>query len=270
MSFYYWLATLSKKSHEVANDVGNRLRCSCIVPTQFPDSNPKDPIALFYGYSAHHRTDMPKKKRSCVYFPRRKEGDGPGVPRHISVSYEAMEGLFHLPPKEAAREIGLCPTTFKKACRRFDLETWPFQNASSSLAGQRRVPIARREAQTDGVDAGKAAFSSAAPQGLLQQASMALGTRSHGEARHAGPAFQLKTFAPSYIDAFTQGRVVIGVPLPTPEGLPTTGACGMAQGGATEVGPPREKSCTEAVMEYLDLGCSISEADVTSMLSNDY
>ena len=205
------------------------------------------PIALFDGYPTHYRTDMPKGGRSRVFLPRRKEGEDPNVPCHITVSYEALEGLFHLPLIEAARETGLCPTTFKKACRRFDLETWPFRKGSSSLAGQRR-----------------------------EQASMALDTRFYDEARHDAPAFQLKTFAPhdapSYIKAFARGCVVIRVPLPTPEGLPTTGACGMAQGGATplDAGPLREKSCVEAVMEYLDLECSISEADATSMLSNDY
>jgi len=106
-----------------------------------------------------------------------------------------------------------------------------------------------------------------------QLASMTLVTGSYGEARDAGPAFQLKTFAPhdepSYIDAFTHGRVPIGVPLPMPEGLPTTRLCGGEQGGATplETGSPRERSCVEAVMD--DLGCSISEADVESLLAND-
>ena len=296
---------------------------SLILATPFQASELKALIALFYEYPAHYCTEMAKKKAWSVFLPRRKEGEDPNVPRHISVSYESLEGLFHLPLKAAAREIGLCPTTFKKACRRFGLETWPFRNASSSLAGQRQAPIARRNAPTDGDDAVKvsctspvwhgestslgvpfssiassssnvrasserhrdclnpfgAALSSAAPQGLpqglLKQASMALDTRSYDEARHAAPAFQLKTFAPhdapSYIDAFTRSRVVIRVPLPTPEGLPTAEACGMAQGETTplDAGPPREKSCVEAVMEYLDLGCSISEADVASMLSND-
>jgi len=36
-----------------------------------------------------------------------------------------------------------------------------------------------------------------------------------------------------------------------------------------EASPPRERSCAVAVMEYLALGCSISEADIESMLSND-
>ena len=210
-----------------------------------------------------------------MFLPRRKEGEDPDVPRHISVSYKSLEGLFHLPLNDAAREIGLCPTTFKKACRRFDLETWPFRKGRSFLAGQ--APIARR---TDGVDAvkvscttpvwngGTSTFSSivssdvrasaerhqdcikpvsssAAPHGLLQQASTALDTKSYGAAQ---PAFQLKTCAPSYADAFKRGTSLIR---------------------NSEAGPPDEQSCTEAVMEYLDLGCSISAADVAAMLSND-
>jgi hypothetical protein len=39
-----------------------------------------------------------------------------------------------------------------------------------------------------------------------------------------------------------------------PECLTKTGACSRKQGGATplEAGLPREQSCVEAVMEYLD------------------
>ena len=51
---------------------------------------------------------MPKSETSCFFLPRRKEGEDPDGPlRHIFVSYEALEGLFHLPIKDAAREIGL-------------------------------------------------------------------------------------------------------------------------------------------------------------------
>jgi hypothetical protein len=112
-------------------------------------------------------------------------------------------------------------------------------------------------------------------QGLLQQASMGLGMQAYVEARHVRPTFQLKTSAPytapSYVGTFTRGRVVIGVPLPTPEDLPPTRRCDREQsdGMPLVVGPPMEQSCVEAVMEYLDLGFSISEADVESMLSDD-
>jgi hypothetical protein len=120
-----------------------------------------------------------------------------------------------------------------------------------------------------------AVFTNAAPQGQLQQVSMkqaviTLDTQSYGEARpagppqslskprcpstrystasrHAGPAF------PSFSRAAPQGRFqevsmardtrsFVGVPRPTPEGLPTTWPRGGEQGGATllKAGPPRE------------------------------
>ena len=283
---------------------------------------------------------MPKRGRSALFFPRQKEGEDaePGpLTRYIRVSYEVLEGLFHLKLKDAAREVGLCPTTFKKACRRFHLPKWP------SRKGQRDAAMARRNVQTDDVestirsrhqepicapaaptlqttemhhdkravtvsctspvwhdesDAWRrdtsascfafpfnascsstasselhadwpdpfiAAHSSAAPEGLLQQASAALDTRFCGEARYAGPGFQHKTIAPSYIDSL-RSSTYIGVPIP--EAQPTTGPCGP---GAMplEAGQPQEKSCGDAVMEYLALGCAISEADVESMLADD-
>jgi len=85
-----------------------------------------------------------------VFFPRRKEGEhaepGP-LTRHIIVNYETLANLFHLPLKDAARELGLCPTTFKKACRSLNVAQWPSREAHS------RTLFARRDSQTDGVDA---------------------------------------------------------------------------------------------------------------------
>ena len=52
---------------------------------------------------------MPKPGTSYFFLPRRKEGEDPDGPRrHIVVSHEALEGLFHLPLKDAALEIGRC------------------------------------------------------------------------------------------------------------------------------------------------------------------
>jgi len=125
--------------------------------------------------------------------------------------------------------------------------------------------IARRNAQTEG---GDDVMVSPAQTPEPHQGTRAV-------ARHAGPAFLLKTFAPhdtqSCIDPFTGDRVSIGAPLPMPEGLLTTRPCGGEQGGATplETGVSRERSCVEAVMDYLDFGFPISEADVDSVIAND-
>ena len=201
-----------------------------------------------------------------MFFPRQKEGEESEpapLTRHIRLNYESLQGLFYLSLKHAAREVGLCPTTFKKACRRFNISKWP------SRKGQREAAIARRNAQTDARSENSSSsssstvltsglhFSRAAPNGPLQQALAALDTRSCGEARYAGPVFPHKIFdAPSHIDASTRGSISIG--MPKPEGA-----------APREAGPPRERSCVEAVMDYLDRGCSISEAELESMLSDE-
>jgi hypothetical protein len=271
---------------------------------------------------------MAKSGRTFVFFPRHKEGESGPLTRYISVNYEALERLFHLPLKDAAHEMGLCLTTFKKACRSLNLEHWPRKRYSqtrlalsnaqadgvdaatrtlhqepvcapaaptlqtmemhqdkravtmtctppvwhdgsivrsdasafclsfSSNASSRLTVDASSELRRDCPDPFGAVFSSAAPEGLLQQSSTALDTQFCGEERYAGPAFQHKTFAPldapSCFDSFARGSICIGVPMP--EGQPTTLPCGGDQGGATplEAGPPREQSCAEAVMDYLD------------------
>jgi len=186
---------------------------------------------------------MQKKMRSCVLLPRRKEGeDGPS--RHISVGYEKLERLIHLPLKHAAREIDLSPTTFKKACRRFNIALRSFRQGRRFNV---EVPIALRNAQTGDVNAVLVFCQPAGP------------TRQTPELHQAKRAGTVSSTSP------------IGAPLPMPQGLSTTRPRGGEQGGATplETGSPRERWCVEAVMEYLDLGCSISEADVESMLSSD-
>ena len=244
---------------------------------------------------------MAKGGAACVFSSRRKEGDADpdgSLMRHIFVKYEDLENLFHLPLKEAAREIGLCQTTFKKACRRHDIMRWPYV----AIKTQHREPVyalaapalqamevhqakcvdtmsaglplwydgslaaavcfpfsatacssstvrASSEPGRDCPDPVGADLFSSAPEGQLQQASM----------------------------AFDTGRVFIGVPLPMPDGLPTTGPSGGEQVGAMplEAGPPRERSCVErscveqscveAVMDYLD-GPSVS-SHLASLLS---
>jgi len=309
---------------------------------------------------------------SCLFLPRFKEGKNPDASaRHIRVSYDSLAALFHLPLKDAAYEMGLCPTTFKKACRRFHIERWPFRDAgvarriahfSSTVSSSSNVGPSSSELHRPS----GAMFSSAAPQNLSQHASSAINTRSYGEVLHAGTASQHKTSAPfdapSHID--TWGRALIGKPLAAPSpvlhdkvshervshdapplsgmpsdrgvasqghpdayplsgmisfGLPLSsiassssnirasselhrdcatplaavwgettprdrsvrGSLGTSLshvptphapvtggGFSPEAGPPRELSCIEAVMECLDVGCPISEADVKSMVSD--
>ena len=198
---------------------------------------------------------MPQRGGSCLFLPRLKEGEDPNAFRHIRVSYEALEALFHLPLKEAAREIGLCPTTFKKACRHFGLQKWPARRDSA---------IARRNAQTDGVDAATRTLHQkpvSAPDAPILQP----------EAHLERYAVAVPCTSPVWHDGSSAWRHTShsGFPFPSIASSSSNvrSSCEPHRGCATslEAGPPRELSCVEAVMEYLDLGRPISEADVESI-----
>ena len=309
---------------------------------------------------------MPKKV--VAFFPRRKDGeefDG-RLTRQINVSYEDLEALFHLPLKDAAREINLCATTVKKACRSFGMEEWPFRK------GQTQAPVARMTAPSlhttelhhanrakmvsspvwhDGSSEGMATssfgfpysctsvacsssnvtassdpsrdslnpfgtgfsgamaldtrcygsrearhadsafhsfsssapsmaldtrpygearhsgqpfpgFSSAAAQGLPQQASMPRNSRSYGDARHADSAVpSFSSSAPSmaldtrsYGEARHPGPSFPGFYSAAPQGLLQQASMALPRSFSAPINtaPPREQSCVQAVMDYLE------------------
>jgi len=106
----------------------------------------------------HHcaPADMQQEEKSCVFFPRQKAGDHSEpelLTRRININYETLEKLFHLPLKDAAREIGLCSTTFKKACRHFNMKKWPFRKGQSKTPPGKPGAYTRRNAQPNGVHA---------------------------------------------------------------------------------------------------------------------
>mmetsp|Transcript_10835 Transcript_10835/g.26269 ORF Transcript_10835/g.26269 Transcript_10835/m.26269 type:complete len:219 (-) Transcript_10835:223-879(-) len=189
---------------------------------------------------------MPKSARTCVFFPRRKEGEDaePGpLTRRVHVNYETLEGLFHLPLKDAARELGLCPTTFKKACRSLNVAQWPSREAHS------RTLFARRDSQTDGVDAAirmlhqRHVYANTPP--TLQT------TEVHQAMTCTAPGWHDGSFAWSDASAFrvsfsstASSRSTLGA---SPE-LPWDCPDPFGAGFSSAVPHP----CVEAVMDYLD------------------
>jgi len=64
-------------------------------------------------------------------FPRRRYGQlAPpvrGTDQPVVLTLETLSAQFHLPLMQAARVLGICPTSVKTACRKFGVDRWPYR-----------------------------------------------------------------------------------------------------------------------------------------------
>lgn len=78
-------------------------------------------------------------------YPRKKIGiQVQANPDPVLLDKEALSALYHLPLKEAAKALGICPTAIKTACRKLGLTKWPYrklrkQSRRRMLAQQHRA-----------------------------------------------------------------------------------------------------------------------------------
>jgi hypothetical protein len=93
--------------------------------------------------------DKSALREVCIFFPRRRPGDDVDAcpPAPVLVTRKILEELKHLPIPVAAKKLGLCNTTFKKACRNVGIIKWPFRrgqllNSESGEATPPETPIA--------------------------------------------------------------------------------------------------------------------------------
>jgi hypothetical protein len=56
--------------------------------------------------------------------------------RAVFVDRSVLDGMTHLPRDKAAQMLGLCPTTFKKVCRRAGMQGWPYKRRHLLCAAQ--------------------------------------------------------------------------------------------------------------------------------------
>ncbi|KAJ1476253.1 hypothetical protein T484DRAFT_1750704, partial [Baffinella frigidus] len=56
--------------------------------------------------------------------------------RAVFVDRSVLDGMTHLPRDKAAQMLGLCPTTFKKVCRRAGMQAWPYKQRHLVCAAQ--------------------------------------------------------------------------------------------------------------------------------------
>eukprot|EP00961_Rhodomonas_salina_P065480 880522-Rhodomonas_salina.2 len=75
-------------------------------------------------------------------YPRKKRGlPVPASQDAVFLDKKVLSALYHLPLKDAADALGLCPTAIKTACRKLGLPRWPFRTVRKN---RRRRMIAAR------------------------------------------------------------------------------------------------------------------------------
>ncbi|KAJ1464008.1 hypothetical protein T484DRAFT_1871626 [Baffinella frigidus] len=78
---------------------------------------------------------VPPPSRVCQKSPRHIDG-------HVLVDADDLKRMFHLPLADAAGEIGLCQTTFKKACRRLGIVHWLYKKGAKRRPEYKDTQIA--------------------------------------------------------------------------------------------------------------------------------
>lgn len=71
----------------------------------------------------------PRKPRTTnIVFPRRKAGEAQREAEPVVITLELLQKYFDLPLHVAAKELGICATAIKKACRKVGVMRWPFRD----------------------------------------------------------------------------------------------------------------------------------------------
>jgi hypothetical protein len=134
------------------------------------------------------------------------------ISHNVDVTYKALEAMFHMPTIEAAKELGLCTTTFKKACRMFNIARWP---------GRKRPPAWRKTLPAHSVGTSPGTPHQDAPYSPWNHETFFAPTMEPTGSVCIGvpmtsppPAFK-KIFAPtSYKESM--GSMYIGAPITSP------------------------------------------------------
>jgi hypothetical protein len=112
---------------------------NCILPIGMsenivmePDTAARSSQRVFVTQSARSLQSGYTRKPRIIY-PRRKKfsQSSNDTNRPVQLSRKHLESLMHLPIPSACKEVGVCATTFKKACRREGIHCWPYRRGIS-------------------------------------------------------------------------------------------------------------------------------------------
>ena len=161
--------------------------------------------------------------------------------RATFVDRSILDSMTHLPRDEAAQILGLCPTTFKKVCRRAGMKGWPYRRPllGATMEGGAAVPFSRVSSTLSD------------SQETLHRA-------------YSSPDHLLSTFSVSHADAERTASLPVGMSFSFSSS--SSGAASDDSFGYFAP-PPAQRSCSsghsthvvDAVMDYLDTlasGCA--------------
>jgi len=112
----------------------------CSDDSQFSEDNYRGSSAS--GSSASSSSQLAGEPDTVArVFPRRKLGEKARcTDQPVLLTLDSLTPYFHLPLKEAADRLGLCPTAVKTACRKFGLDRWPFRRGKRTEASNPTGP----------------------------------------------------------------------------------------------------------------------------------
>ena len=71
---------------------------------------------------------MCKRTQRLTIVPRSKDVNGNlHQPPPVELTIERLEEHFSLPLNEAAKQLGVCETSLKSACRKIGITKWPYR-----------------------------------------------------------------------------------------------------------------------------------------------
>jgi len=71
---------------------------------------------------------MCKRTQRLTIVPRTKDVNGiVHQPLPVELTIERLEEHFSLPLNEAAKQLGVCETSLKSACRKIGITKWPYR-----------------------------------------------------------------------------------------------------------------------------------------------
>ncbi|KAJ1476252.1 hypothetical protein T484DRAFT_1825634 [Baffinella frigidus] len=254
----------STSTSDIMKAFGSSVWCDEKPPHKFNDPSSTDHFAKEVALTTSH-TKIDARQGKGASSKVASRGGAGWVDRSV------LDSMTHLPRDKAAQMFGLCPTTFKKVCRRAGMQGWPYKrrhllcaaqewggSCSCSTGCSRRNSIGRpsRIQETPSLVAARAASSpvrstfSASHDTASQPIVMPLRSIKVGSVFSSSDSSMASSEntdgAVSFLDAAdAQTIAAIG---------PTTSAEAVAQHSA-------EQSCNvvDAVMDYLDTlssGCT--------------